>query len=65
MSVLLRTAIHEVFENRKASLMAERQHRASIRLVPHAITLLEHVRNGLLESDDDFASSKEGGRRQE
>ena len=54
----LRTVIHEVFENRKASLMAERQHRASIRLVPHAITLLEHVRNGLLESDDDFASRK-------
>ena len=54
----LRTAIHEVFENRKASLMAERQHRASVRLVPHAITLLEHFRNGLLESDDDFASRK-------
>ena len=54
----LRTAIHEVFENRKASLMAERQHRASIRLVPRAIALLDHIRGGLLESKEDFASRK-------
>ena len=54
----LRSAIHEVFENRKASLMAERQHRASIRLVPRAITLLDHIRGGLLESKEDFASRK-------
>ena len=54
----LRTAIHEVFENRKASLLAERQHRASIRLVPRAIALLDHIRGGLLESKEDFASRK-------
>ena len=54
----LRTAIHEVFETRKASLMAERQHRASVRLVPRAITLLEQMRGGLLESQEDFASRK-------
>ena len=55
----LRSAIHEVFENRKASLMAERQHRASVRLVPRAIALLDHIRGGLLESQKDFASRKE------
>ena len=54
----LRTAIHEVFENRKASLMAERQLRASVRLVPRAIVLLDHIRGGLLESKEDFASRK-------
>ena len=54
----LRTAIHEVFEMRKASLMAERQHRASIRLVPRAIALLEQMRGGLLESQEDFALRK-------
>ena len=54
----LRTAIHEVFETRKASLMAERQHRASVRLVPRAIALLEQMRGGLLESQEDFASRK-------
>ena len=54
----LRTAIHEVFETRKAFLMAERQHRASVRLVPRAITLLEQMRGGLLESQEDFASRK-------
>ena len=51
----LRTAIHEVFEGRKASLMAERQHRASVRLVPRTISLLEQMRGGLLESKEDFA----------
>ncbi len=56
----LRTAIHEVFEGRKASLMAERQHRASVRLVPRTIELLEQMRGGLLESQEDFA-----GRRKE
>ena len=54
----LRTAIQEVFENRKESLMAERQLRGAGRLVPRAIALLDHVRRGLLESDDDFASRK-------
>ena len=54
----LRTAIHEVFETRKASLMAERQYRASVRLVPRAISLLEQMRGGLLESQEDFASRK-------
>ena len=54
----LRTAIHEVFETRKASLMAERQHRASVRLVPRTISLLEQMRGGLLESQEDFASRK-------
>ena len=54
----LRTAIQEVFENRKESLMAERQLRGAGRLVPRAIALLGHVRKGLLESDDDFASRK-------
>ncbi len=54
----LRTAIQEVFENRKESLMAERQLRGAGRLVPRAIALLDHVRKGLLESDDDFASRK-------
>lgn len=54
----LRIAIQEVFENRKESLMAERQLRGAGRLVPRAIALLGHVRKGLLESDDDFASRK-------
>ena len=54
----LRSAIQEVFENRKESLMAERQLRGAGRLVPRAISLLGHVRKGLLESDDDFASRK-------
>lgn len=54
----LRSAIQEVFENRKESLMAERQLRGAGRLVPRAIALLDHVRKGLLESDDDFASRK-------
>ena len=54
----LRTAIQEVFENRKESLMAERQLRGAGRLVPRAIALLDHARKGLLESDDDFASRK-------
>ena len=54
----LRTAIHEVFEARKASLMAERQDRASVRLVPRAIALLEQMRGGLLESKEDFSSRK-------
>ena len=38
--------------------MAERQYRASVRLVPRAITLLEQMRGGLLESQEDFASRK-------
>ncbi len=54
----LRTAIHEVFEKRKAFLTDERQHRASVRLVPRAITLLEHMRDGLLESKENFAARK-------
>ena len=54
----LRTAIHEVFETRKEFLMAERQHRASVRLVPRTISLLEQVRGGLLESQEDFAGRK-------
>ena len=54
----LRSAIQEVFENRKEALMAERQLRGAGRLVPRAIALLDHVRKGLLESDDDFASRK-------
>ena len=54
----LRTAIHEVFEGRKASLIAERQHRASVRLVPRTISLLEQMRGGLLESKEDFALRK-------
>ena len=54
----LRSAIQEVFENRKESLMAERQLRGAGRLAPRAISLLGHVRKGLLESDDDFASRK-------
>ena len=54
----LRTAIQEVFEKRKGSLMAERQLRGAGRLVPRAIALLDQVRKGLLESDDDFASRK-------
>ena len=54
----LRTAIHEVFEARKESLMAERQHRASVRLVPRAIALLEQMRGGLLESQENFAVRK-------
>lgn len=54
----LRTAIHEVFEGRKASLMAERQDRASVRLVPRTISLLEQMRGGLLESKEDFALRK-------
>ena len=54
----LRTAIQEVFENRKEALMAERQLRGAGRLVPRTIALLDHVRKGLLESDDDFASRK-------
>ena len=54
----LRTAIHEVFEGRKAFLMAERQHRASVRLVPRTISLLEQMRGGLLESKEDFALRK-------
>ena len=54
----LRTAIHEVFETRKEFLMAERQHRASVRLVPRTISLLEQVRGGLLESQENFAGRK-------
>ena len=54
----LRTAIHEVFETRKEFLMAERQHRASMRLVPRTISLLEQVRGGLLESQENFAGRK-------
>ena len=54
----LRSAIQEVFENRKEALMAERQLRGAGRLVLRAISLLGHVRKGLLESDDDFASRK-------
>ncbi len=54
----LRTAIQEVFENRKESLMAERQLRGAGRLVSRAIALLDQVRKGLLESDDDFAFRK-------
>ena len=54
----LRAAVQEVFEHRRESLMAERQLRISRRLVPHAISLLDHVREGLLESDEDFASRK-------
>ena len=54
----LRAAIQGVFENRKESLMTERQLRGADRLVPRAIALLNHVRKGLLESDDDFASRK-------
>ncbi len=50
----LRTAIQEVFESRMESLAAERQARAAERLIPRTITLLDHVRSGLLESDDDF-----------
>ena len=38
--------------------MVERQLRGAGRLVPRAIALLNHVRKGLLESDDDFASRK-------
>ena len=54
----LRTAIQEVFESRMESLTAERQARAADRLIPRAITLLDHVRSGLLESDDDFTRRK-------
>ncbi|MDE2733554.1 MAG: dynamin family protein [Gemmatimonadota bacterium] len=54
----LRTAIHEVFETRKEFLMAERHHRASVRLVPRTISLLEQVRGGLLESQENFAGRK-------
>ena len=54
----LRGAIQEVFEHRRESLMTERQLRTAGRLVPHAISLLDHVRNGLMESDADFASRK-------
>ena len=54
----LRAAIQEVFEGRRESLMAERQLRSAGRFVPHAISLLDHVRKGLLESDEDFASRK-------
>ena len=54
----LRTAIQEVFESRMESLAAERQPRAADRLIPRAITLLDHVRSGLLESDDDFTRRK-------
>ena len=54
----LRTAIQEVFENRRETLMAERQRRGASRLVPRAIALLDHVRKGLLESDDDFSARK-------
>ena len=54
----LRGAVEEVFERRRESLMAERQLRTAGRLVPQAISLLDHIRNGLLESDEDFASRK-------
>ena len=54
----LRTAIQKVFENRKEALMAERQLRGAGRLVPRAVALLDHVRKGLLESNEDFASRK-------
>lgn len=54
----LRTAIQEVFESRMESLATERQARAADRLIPRAITLLDHVRSGLLESDDDFTRRK-------
>ncbi len=54
----LRAAIQEVFEQRRESLLAERELRGAGRLVPHAISLLDHVRTGLLESDEDFASRK-------
>ena len=45
----LRTAIQEVFENRKESLMAERQLRGAGRLVPRTIALLDQIRKGFLE----------------
>ena len=54
----LRAAIREVFEQRRESLLAERELRGAGRLVPHAISLLDHVRTGLLESDEEFASRK-------
>ena len=54
----LRRAIQEVFKNRRESLLAERQFRGAGRLVPRAIALLDHLREGLLESDEDFASRK-------
>ena len=54
----LRGAVQEVFEHRRESLMAERRSRIAHRLVPHAISLLDHVRKGLVESDEDFASRK-------
>ena len=54
----LRAAIQEVFEDRRESLMAERELRTAGRMVPHAISLLDHVGKGLLESDEDFASRK-------
>ena len=54
----LRAAIQAVFEERRESLKAERELRTAGRLVPHAISLLDHVRKGLLESDEDFASRK-------
>lgn len=54
----LRAAIQEVFEQRRESLLAEREIRGAGRLVPRAISLLDHVRAGLLESDEEFASRK-------
>ena len=54
----LRAAIQEVFEQRRESLLAERELRGAGRLVPRAISLLDHVRAGLLESDEEFASRK-------
>ena len=55
---VLRAAIQEAFENRRDSLVAEQHARAAGRLVPHAISVLDHVRTGLRESDEDFASRK-------
>lgn len=51
----LRGLIDEVFESRKASLLAERQARGADRLVLRAIALLEDLRGSLDEGDDDFA----------
>ena len=54
----LRAAIQEAFESRRESLTAEKQARTAGRLVPQAISLLDHVRTGLLESDQDFTSRR-------
>ena len=60
----LRGLIDEVFESRKASLLAERQARGADRLVRRAIALLEDLRGSLDEEDDDFAERIQEARDQ-